>query len=174
MSDLNCRHLTAVCIGIDPGVTGGICVVNAATGRMMAAQRTPILPVTGKKQYNAAAMRDILLNGMYEVRLATIEKVGVHPHDGKVGCFNFGVGYGLWIGLMVALSIPHIEVSPQRWQARMLAGLPRGGSSKASAMRAANSLFPTLELTVKADSGIADSALIAEFGRRIQTGKEVD
>jgi len=158
-----------VCIGIDPGVTGGVTILDADSGRLIEAARTPILPVPGKKEYDLNAMRETLAR-WDEVRLVTIEKVGVMPHDGRVGAFSFGCGYGIWLGLMAALSIPYMEVPPQRWQSKMLAGLPRGPKSKASAMRAAKSLFPTIPVRVKADNGIADAALIAEYGRRIHQG----
>jgi len=157
-------------MGIDPGVTGGLATIGAESGELIHAARTPILPVPGKKEYDVPAMRDALTQHASNLRLVTIEKVGAMPRDGRVGAFSFGCGYGLWLGLMVALSIPYIEVPPQRWQSRMLAGLPRGPKSKASAMRAAKSLFPTIPVRVKADNGIADAALIGEYGRRVHQG----
>jgi len=160
----------SVCLGIDPGVTGGVSMLDTNTGELIQAQRTPILPGAGRKQYNIQDMRDVLCGHPYKVRLVTIEKVGAMPRDGKVGAFSFGCGYGLWLGLMVGLSLPYMEVTPQRWQGRMLAGLPRGPKSKDSAMRAAKSLFPTIPVRVKADNGVADAALIAEYGRRITIG----
>jgi crossover junction endodeoxyribonuclease RuvC len=160
----------AVCIGIDPGVTGGLAILDAQTGELLEGMRTPILPVPGKKEYDIGGMKDALAHNGWTVRLATIEKVGARPGDGIVGAFSFGCGTGLWLGLMSALAIPYIEVTPQRWQSKMLAGLPRGPKSKASAMRAAKSLFPHIPVRVKADNGIADAALIAEYGRRLHIG----
>lgn len=161
----------AVCLGIDPGVTGGVAVMEAGTGRLLSGSRTPILPVAGKKHYDLLGMKDALAQPEYEIRLVAIEKVGVMPRDGRVGAFNFGCGYGIWLGLLAGLGIPYLEVQPQRWQSKMLAGLPRGPKSKASAMRAAKSLFPTINIRVKADNGIADAALIGEYGRRVHLGQ---
>mgnify|MGYP003114715160 FL=1 len=96
--------------------------------------------------------------------------MGTFPRDGRVGAFNFGVGYGLWLGLLSALFIPYMEITPQLWQSRMLAGLPRGPKVKASAMRAAKSLFPHIPIGVKADWGMADAALLAEYARRRDQG----
>ena len=158
----------AVCVGIDPGVTGGVAILDAETGALVQAIRTPVLPIPGKKEYDLQGMRDVL--DAVCIRLVTIEKAGARPTDGKVGLFSYGCGYGMWLGLMAALGIPYIEVPPQRWQSKMLAGLPRGPKIKASAMRAAKSLFPTLPVRVKADNGIADAALIAEYGRRVHQG----
>jgi crossover junction endodeoxyribonuclease RuvC len=160
----------AVCLGIDPGVTGGVAVLDAQTGELIQGIRTPILPVPGKKEYDIGGMRVALAHNGWSVRLTTIEKVGAMPSDGRVGAFSFGCGYGIWLGLMNALAVPYIEVTPQRWQSKMLAGLPRGPKSKASAIRAAKSLFPNIPVRVKADNGIADAALLAEYGRRLHIG----
>jgi len=162
--------LRPACVGIDPGVTGGIAILNAETGELLRAFRTPILPVPGKKEYDIAGMRMLLMHNMYELRLVTIEKVGAMPRDGRVGAFSFGCGYGIWLGLLNGLGLPYMEVLPQRWQSKMLAGLPRGPKIKASAMRAAKSLFPNIPVHVRSDNGIADAALIGEYGRRVHQG----
>lgn len=146
-------------------------MIEAETGKLLSDCRTPILPVPGKKHYDLAGMKDVLSSVAHEIRLVTIEKVGVMPRDGRVGAFSFGCGYGIWLGLLAGLGIPYLEVQPQRWQSKMLAGLPRGPKSKASAMRAAKSLFPTITIRVKADNGIADAALIGEYGRRVHLGR---
>ena len=63
-----------------------------------------------------------------------------------------------------------MEITPQRWQARMLAGLPRGPHTKTSAVRATQSRYPQVDLSVKADWGIADAALIAAYTRHHHLG----
>ena len=160
-------------IGIDPRLQGAFAVV-LQDGALLYACRTPIIAPTGKGKtdYDLPAMAALLRDWSEGVNPATVavEKVASMPHDGVAASFRFGMGYGIWLGLMAALSVPYIEVTPQRWQAKMLAGLPRGPKSKASAMRAAKSLFPTIPVRVKADNGIADAALLAEYGRRIHQG----
>ena len=158
-------------IGIDPGITGGIVVLNE-DGDIVQALRTPIYTEKGKKHYDVPGMREILMRAAREggQPLAGIEKVGTLPRDGRVGAFNFGVGYGLWLGLLSALYVSYMEVTPQGWQSRMLAGLPKGPQTKASAVRASKSLFPHIPIGVKADWGIADAALIAEYTRRKDLG----
>jgi len=147
-------------------------VVLDRSGDIVQALRTPIYMEKGKKHYDISGMREILMRTTCEdgSPLAGIEKVGTLPRDGRVGAFSFGVGYGLWLGLLSGLYIPYMEITPQGWQSRMLAGLPRGPQVKASAVRAAKSLFPYIPIGVKADWGIADAALIAEYARRKDTG----
>ena len=157
-------------LGIDPGISGGIAFLDA-DGFLEWGVRTPI--IQGKKrEYDVRGMRATLTRAASasDSLLVTIEKVHTLPRDGRVGAFNFGCGYGLWLGLLTGLEIPYMEVGPQRWQAAMLAGLPRGPHTKTSAVRAAKSLFPTIPVQVKADWGIADAALIAGYGRRQHLG----
>lgn len=162
-------------IGIDPGIGGAFVALDEA-GAIARCVRTPILVDKGKKQYDIPGMRDLILRVRNEAESANgsllcgIEKVGTMPTDGRVGAFRFGVGYGLWLGLLSGSFTPYIEVMPQRWQARMLAGLPRGPQVKSSAVMAAKSLFPHIPIGVKADWGMADAALIAEFTRREKKG----
>ena len=156
-------------IGIDPGITGAIVLLDA-DGQLLSAFRTPVIPGP-KREYDLQAMIACLEGAMGNGYRCTIEKVGAMPNDGRVGAFNFGRGYGLWLGMMSALGIGFAEVTPQRWQARMLAGQPRGKQTKASAVKVAKGLWPEIPIRVKADWGIADAALIAEFGRRVSKGE---
>ena len=156
-------------LGIDPGITGGIVVIRN-DGLLDNAFRTPVITDKGKKHYDIPLMVAAVVEAKERCDhlVAGIEKVGAMPRDGKVGAFSFGKGYGIWLGILGALQIPYAEVPPQRWQARMLAGLPRGPHTKTSAVQRSKSLFPNLPLKVKADWGMADAALIAEYIRRVR------
>lgn len=158
-------------IGIDPGVTGGFVIL--ADAEPVVACRTPILPGTGRKQFDVPHMARLLEFAVRDFKLvrAGIEKVSAMPRDGRVGAFSFGRGYGLWLGLMAGLGVSYTEIQPQRWQSRMLAGMPRGPQTKVSALQRCQALFPEIELKAKADSGIADAALIAEYLRQMNNGK---
>lgn len=154
-------------IGIDPGITGGIVRIDG-DGMLEGYARTPAIKVGAKREYDLPGMDEMLGDSSSGV-VACIEKVGTLPRDGRVGAFSFGKGYGLWLGMLAARKIPYFEVPPQRWQAMMLAGLPRGPKTKLSAVQRSKSLFPQLPLKVKADWGMADAALIAEYCRRTWT-----
>jgi len=157
--------------GIDPGIGGGVALVRDG-GAYGWGARTPL--IKGKKSdYDIPGMRDLIMRGAtdFSSLLVGIEKVHTLPRDGRVGAFNFGRGYGLWLGLLTGLGIPYMEITPQRWQARMLAGLPRGPHTKTSAVRAAQSRFPDMQgMDVKANWGVADAALIAAYTRQHHLG----
>jgi len=157
-------------VGIDPGITGAIAILSEDGHELVAAHRTPVIQAAsgGKREYNSRLMADLLidLENDFGNLVVTIEKVHTMPRDGRVGAFNFGMGYGIWLGILAARHIAHTLVTPQAWQARMLAGLPRGPHTKASAVKTATAMWPHLPIKAKADWGLADAALIAEYGRR--------
>tara|TARA_R110000751_G_scaffold12892_3_gene44085 strand:+ start:2176 stop:2676 length:501 start_codon:yes stop_codon:yes gene_type:complete len=161
------RHIIDY-IGIDPGITGAIVAITG-DGELIDAWRTPTLQGDkGKREYDVPSMVSLL--DLSQPAFVGIEKVQAMPRDGRVGAFNFGRGYGIWLGILAALKKPHMLFTPQRWQAKMLAGLPKGTQTKVSAVSAAKSLFPDLPIKVKADWGLADAALIAEYARRQHLG----
>ncbi len=156
-------------VGIDPGLDGAVAVigpegVEAAVTPTLAAGRG------GRRQYDAAAMARLLAGR--EVELAVIEAVGAMPGQGVASTFGFGVGYGLWLGVLAALQIPHQAVSPQAWNRVILAGTAR---DKAAAIAFASRRFPCVPLLATPRSrvphdGIADAMCLAEFARRLVVG----
>lgn len=158
-------------MGIDPGIGGGV-VALSQDGFLDYALRTPVIKDKSKRHYDIPGMVAAITDASDRTDdlLVAIEKVGAMPRDGRVGAFSFGKGYGIWLGILGARSIPYLEVMPQRWQGRMLAGLPRGPQTKTSAVQRCKALFPTLPIKVKADWGMADAALIAEYARQIKHG----
>ncbi len=165
-------------VGIDPGIGGAVVVIDQH-GEIKRAIRTPILMNKTKKVYDLQLMREVLRGAQHDAEedggavMVGLEKVHTLPRDGRVGAFRFGMGYGMWQGLLSGLFVSYIEVTPQRWQGRMLAGYPRGEHTKTSAVLAAKGLFPHIPINFKADWGLADAALIAEYTRRQHLGEEL-
>jgi hypothetical protein len=165
-------------VGIDPGVTGAVVVISAS-GELERALRTPILIQKGKKVYDLQLMREVLRAAHKRsekeggATVVGLEKVHTLPRDGRVGAFRFGMGYGMWQGLLSGLFLPYTEVTPQRWQGKMLAGYPRGEQTKTSAVTVAKSQFPNIPIEHKADWGMADAALIGEYTRRQHLGENI-
>jgi len=159
-----------VTLGIDPGLTGALCALDA-DGRILSLVDTPTLQVGTKREYDLAQMaRTVhsLCSGQFlnpiEFRVA-LELTGPMPRQGVVSMWRMGFGVGVWEGLLAALSLPVERVRPQRWQGVMLDGLPRG---KDAARYRAQSLWPdhAERFSLKKHDGRADAALIAEWGRR--------
>ena len=156
-----------VYIGIDPGLDGAL-AVSDSPGNLRVLD-TPTLIVAGKKNrrdYDIPMMCDYLTKAMVSPPAycrVGIESVHSMPDQGVASSFNFGKGFGIWLGLVVALKMPYDLIIPQRWKKVMLDGM--GKEKDASRLRA-QQLFPTSELSLKKHHGRADALLIMEFLRR--------
>lgn len=157
-------------IGIDPGGNGGLACVDAHG-----------LPQSFVKMPDSdRAVLDALARMSADGPVtAFLELVHSSPQMGVRSAFTFGMGYG---GLRMALAasgIPYRDVTPQKWRA----GVGLGRSAKSSVRgafdnaadkrlhrRLAEQLFPSVQMR----NYLVDALLIAEYGRRIETGRPAD
>lgn len=164
-------------IGIDPGTTGAIATINGTTKEIRFFD-TPTFKVksgkTTKNVHDCAAMarffREIARLQTYVV----IEKVNAMPGTAKNGerqsmgatsAFSFGMGFGMWLGILATCKTPHAQVAPVTWKKAMMADMDK--AKDASRIKAIQ-LFPETaqDLTLKKHHGRADALLMAEYGRR--------
>lgn len=155
--------------GYDPGKTGAM-VALTDKGELFEYERFPLIKVGKKSVLDIRAMAEWLellrtVDGRVRV---TIEKVHAMPGQGVTSMFSFGRSLGLIEGMVATQGFPCTYAAPRTWQAVMLKDKPTGKDHKGSAALAAVELWPELSKTmkVKANWGIADAALIAEYGRR--------
>ena len=160
-----------IVIGIDPGLTGAIAVLPHENAALVF--DTPTALVKGKNTYLVAEMGDLLEELVADDSHGTpkahafIEGQQTFPKMPSRAMFSLGYGYGLWLGLVAGLKIPHTIVPPKTWKAEM--AIPRKADKEASRMRA-QQLYPDLVqsyLTLKKHHGRAEALLIAEYGRRM-------
>ena len=156
-------------LGVDPGLDGACAEL---CGDRTIIFDTPTLRVDGqgthRREYDLVTMARFLREvATQEARIcAVIEQVHAMPGQGVRSVFTFGVGLGVWLGLLAAFTIPYELVTPQRWKKTMLDGQ---GKDKDAARFKAQSLFPQIELHRKKHEGRADALLIAEFARRTRS-----
>ena len=144
-------------IGIDPGISGAIAILQDDDS-LINVYDMPIMAGTGKRQQvNASELVKILsqANG-----ISYVERVSAMPGQGVSSMFSFGTSYGIVLGVLAALQIPVVLVTPQRW--KKIAGLT--GKEKDMARTLAQQLYPEAALGRKRDIGRADAILIARFG----------
>ena len=156
--------------GIDPGISGAIAVIGeAGTVEFF---DTPTLQVKSGKSLknvmdaNAAALILQAIHPDYVI----IEKVWAMTKGmggatmGATSAFNFGMGFGIWLGIIAALQIPHEQVAPVTWKKRLM--MDMGQEKDASRLRAMQ-LFPQASgsLNLKKHHGRADALLLAHYGR---------
>lgn len=139
-------------IGIDPGASGGIGVIDTKEGT---AHSFP---------YSDFALYQIL-HGC-SVDKCMVEKVGAMPGQGVTSMFNFGKAYGYILGALDMMQISYELVVPKTWKKEY--GLT---SDKQQSIECCKRLFPTCDLRRtshcrKEHDGMAEALLIAEYARR--------
>lgn len=170
----NKRLCAPVYLGIDPGKSGGICAIEVPIKKIYGRQEKPVFGMI------AQPMPETEL-GIYEliksfnVVVCYLEKVHAMPKQGVTSMFTFGQGYGFIRGVLSALQIPFVDVHPKTWMKGL--GIPLQGKDKLRLLKAAQQMFPKLELwkqpkTKGKQLAVCDAMLIAEFARRTYGGTQ--
>jgi crossover junction endodeoxyribonuclease RuvC len=150
-------------LGIDPGVRGGLAVIeiNADTApKLVDAIDIPVTGVGAKERVDVLAIRTWIET--HQPQHALIERAQAMPKQGASSGFKYGRAVG---GLEVAVAlcgIPLTIIEPSMW--KKFHNL-RGGEKEASRQRALQ-LFPAAHalLARRKDHGRAEAALIALIG----------
>lgn len=157
-------------LGVDPGVTGALSIVDCAPGRTPALVACIDVPIHGegaKKRVHAAKLADWLEPFAADIKVAYIERAQAMPDQGSSSGFLYGrcVGY---LEATVLLSGIHLRTAePSVWKRAM--GL-RGQGKPASIANARLLVTGSSEaLARKGDHNRAESMLIAVWGA-IQQG----
>ena len=158
-------------LGIDPGQRGALASIDLWDDgrRKVDLFDTPLLTVKNgnkiKHEYNEAAMTAMLFNFLQiDVRLhCVLEKVNAMPGQGVTSMFNFGMGYGMWRGMLSAFQIPYTLVHPATWKKEVMHDM---GKEKQASIQRVMQLYPQLanRFERKKDDGRADALLLAHYG----------
>jgi hypothetical protein len=147
-------------IGIDPGAKGGLCLLTSR------GEVVETVSLTGRREAEVAFVLDKWAHlSPIEKPEVFIEKVGYIRGDGAGGSFTFGAVFGLLRGIVLGLGLKPHYVYPMMWQSAM--GCLSGGNKNVT-KNMAITLFPKYhaERPRGIVHDIADSILIAEYGRR--------
>jgi crossover junction endodeoxyribonuclease RuvC len=150
-------------IGIDPGNSGSIAVIDDSTGTVdfMKCKETEsdLFRFLSDEICDCPATLNMF-------GFALIERVSSMPGQGVSSTFKFGQSYGFLRGILIASGIPFEEVTPQKWQ--KVFGLIRKSKAESNTDKKnrhkakAQQLFPSVKIT----HANADALLIAEYCRR--------
>ena len=104
-------------IGIDPGKGGGIARIRYSVDKKRHLFKEPIYdaykcPKTIKEMVVILKM----FNHLPSKPKCFLESVHAFPTDGRSSAFKFGMNFGIWQGILTALNIETILVTPQKWQ----------------------------------------------------------
>lgn len=177
-------------IGIDPGLTGALAVLDVHENghRGYSATRTPTVRVekNGRRrdEYDIPAMHGLLTMAIMappptDTVVIVIEESSPMRHkathicpkcrkphggqEGSVSSFRLGMGFMVWLTLAAVVNVPARRVLPVVW--KRLQGLLK--ADKGHSRLKAKQLFPKEDFSLVKDHGRAEALLIADYGRRM-------
>ena len=150
-------------IGIDPGLSGGIAVLE--NNRVLNIFDMPVMSEgkKNKRQLNSAQLVTLIKENIKsnEDVAIVVEQVNAMPGQGVTSMFNFGQTFGAIKGVCAALGLPIFFVRPSKWKKHF----ELINSSKDSSRTKAIEMYPALsnQLAKKKDVNKSDAILIARF-----------
>ena len=106
-------------MGIDPGISGGLAVIDA-DGKCLFAKPTPCIKIKknnkDKSDYDVESMAKYIRDYSDKEIMVCQELTHAMPGNGGVSMYHFGRGHGIWEGIVGALSLKHIFCTPQKWK----------------------------------------------------------
>jgi hypothetical protein len=138
-------------VGIDPGVTGGLAVLDG--GLLIATCRMPV----ADSRCSGSILSDLLTG--FQPDVVVVEKTQPMPKNGSIASYSLGLNTGIIFGVVETLRHPLVKIRPVDWKrANGLIGKDKN-ASRALAME----LWPDQreQFRLAKDDGKAEAALIA-------------
>ena len=150
-------------IGIDPGLSGAIAVLD--NNKVLKIYDMPVMAEgkKNKRQLNSAQLVNIIKENIEnrEETNVVVEQVNAMPGQGVTSMFNFGQTFGAIKGVCAALNLPIFFIRPSKWKKYF----ELINSSKDSSRTKAIEMYPSIanQLSKKKDVNKSDAILIARF-----------
>ena len=150
-------------LGVDPGIYGGLAVVeiiNGAAPTLIECVDIPVIGTGAKERVDVAAIRNFI--DRHRPVRALIERAQAMPRQGSSSGFKYGRAVGAIEATVALCSIPMEIVEPSAW--KRFWHLP--GKDKEAARQKAVQLFPGAHavLARKRDHGRGEAMLVALYG----------
>ena len=151
-----------VIVGIDPGVSGAICILRNGKVTMTCDMPIMVDGTKSKRQVNAAELANILINEKIgEQDKIILESVSAMPGQGVTGMFSFGQSFGVIKGVCAALKLPLHLVRPVKWKKHFNLLNSEKDASRTKEIE----MYPYIssQVSKKKDANKADAILIAKY-----------
>ena len=153
-------------IGIDPGISGGITVIDK-NGAIKNKYIMPIIKsAKGKNEIDIKRVVDIFENAR-PIKMIGIERQQAFQKQGVSSTFKTGRGFGILEGIAAGMKIPYMIIGAKIWQKKMFEGMGKSDTKQLSKIIAQrlypNEDFRATERCTKIHDGITDSLAIALF-----------
>lgn len=169
-------------IAIDPGLTGALALFEVDNERPFGTYDLKIevadMPVsvgsskgTVKNEVDAAGLTNLLkrwLSTAGHVSAVVVERVAAMPGQGVASMLSLGDSRGVVRGVVQALGLRMVDVTPQKWKK----GMGLIGKDKDASRTLALRLYPRLadKLARKKDHGRADATMLGQYFLTQQEG----
>jgi len=155
-----------VIVGIDNGISGGLCALSAFDGAVLNYRAMPTKQVASKSEVDIRALLDWLEPYRNDM-VVCIEEPLKHAKSSQA-MRSMSISFGLIVGACEAKQFSIHRIQVKEWQDVMLGKRLAKGMTKVAALAAANKLWPqqrwiaTNKSRVPHD-GMIDAALIAHY-----------
>lgn len=147
-------------LGIDPGITGALALLDPA-GQPELVADLPIIRDRSLAWVDGGALQSMLLDAIRGRPChAVVERVSAMPRQGIASAFTFGVGLGSILATLQTLRLPLELITAAVWKRAL--GL---SSDKSASLHKARLLFPTADLNLAKHDGRAEALLLAYYAR---------
>ena len=155
-----------VIVGIDNGISGGLCALSAFDGAVLGYRAMPTKQVANKSEVDIPELLE-WLEPYRKDMVVCIEEPLKHAKSSQA-MRSMSISFGLIVGACEAKQFSVHRVQVKEWQDVMLGKKLAKGMTKVAALAAANKLWPqqrwiaTNKSRVPHD-GMIDAALIAHY-----------
>jgi hypothetical protein len=149
------------CLGVDPGIGGAIAFYWPEVPDRVAVEDMPVVDGAVNCATLAARIKQMAPD------LAIVERVASMPGQGVASTFKFGASYGAVLGVLAALEIRTILVTPGTWKKHFRLDSDKE-KSRALALRTFSKT--TEHFSRKKHHSRAEAALVARYGAFIEGG----
>jgi hypothetical protein len=151
-------------IGIDPGLSGAIAILNAA-GSIETLRDLPIIRDAKLAWVDGGELQSTIMAALHgRSAVAVVERVSSMPGQGIASSFQFGVGFGSLLGVLQAMSLRIEFVTPAVWKRSLALS-----KDKHASLDKARLLFPLADLRLAKHDGRAEALLIAHWAQTRST-----
>ena len=150
-------------IGIDPGLSGGIAILENNKVKEMFDMPVMSDGKKNKRQLNSALLVQLVRDNIKDIEdtVMVVEQVNAMPGQGVTSMFNFGQSFGAIKGICAALGLPIFFVRPAKWKKHF----ELINSSKDASRTKVIEMYPYIaeKLSKKKDVNKSDAILIAIY-----------
>ncbi len=162
------RTGNGVIVGVDNGVSGGLCAISESGGDIISYTVMPTLERKGKKEVDVTAFKR-WVDDLYSPPCIAVEEPLRHAKSSQA-VRSMALNFGKILGLSESKGWPILEVEVSAWQKEMLGTVPKGQTKVFAASFAAKisggCSFLKSERAKVPHDGIVDAYLIAVYARR--------